>query len=81
MSQEDMEVVKDGRGFQKTENFQVMNPNEANFQTNGMSFHISPIQSKMNMYPTQSASFLVFHDNRVIKTNYSRVSNKSTTAW
>ena len=41
MSQEDMEVVKDGRGFQKTENFQVMNPNEANFQTNGMSFPIS----------------------------------------
>ena len=46
MSQEDMEVVKDGRGFQKTENFQVMNPNEANFQTNGMSFHISPIQDE-----------------------------------
>ena len=40
MSQEDMEVVKDGRGFQKTENFQVMNPNEANFQTSGKLFHI-----------------------------------------
>merc|ERR1712029_15771 len=29
----DMETTKDGRGFSKTENFQVMNPNEANFQT------------------------------------------------
>lgn len=27
------ETMKDGRGFQKTENFEVMNPNEANFQT------------------------------------------------
>lgn len=33
MSSEPMESVKDGRGFQKTENFQVMNPNEVNFQT------------------------------------------------
>ena len=30
------ETMKDGRGFQKTENFEVMNPNEANFQTAGM---------------------------------------------
>jgi len=29
----EMETTKDGRGFQKTENFTVMNPNEANFQT------------------------------------------------
>jgi len=29
----EMETAKDGRGFTKTENFQVMNPNEANFQT------------------------------------------------
>jgi len=28
-----METTKDGRGFQKTENFTVMNPKEANFQT------------------------------------------------
>jgi len=28
-----METTKDGRGFQKTENFTMMNPNEANFQT------------------------------------------------
>ena len=55
MSQEDMEVVKDGRGFQKTENFQVMNPNEANFQTNGMSFHISPIYGMVTPTSIQKA--------------------------
>ena len=54
MSQEDMEVVKDGRGFQKTENFQVMNPNEANFQTNGM--YVCPFTSLQSKIMTNSIS-------------------------
>ena len=38
-----METTKDGRGFSKTENFQVMNPNEANFQTEGMKTHSASV--------------------------------------